>query len=73
MLIKINQLKKVEIMVSPEIPERIKALSSKASSLGYNVDISTSISKFLDKELNKIEEQLEKEINGQGNLSDNER
>ncbi len=73
MLIKINQLKKIEIMVSPEIPERIKALSSKASSLGYNVDISTSISKFLDKELNKIEEQLEKEINGQGNLSDNER
>lgn len=68
MLVKINQLKKIEIMVAPEIQLKIKELSTKATELGYNLDLSTTTSKFLEKELIKIEQQLNKELNTQTKL-----
>lgn len=61
MLVKIKQLKKIDVMVKHDIPERMKRITNHAASLGYDVDISASVSKFLDKELTKIEEQLNKE------------
>ena len=62
--LKINHLKKIELQVDPEIPEKIKKLNAKATELGYSLDLSTPTSKFLDKEIIKLDEQLSKELDG---------
>jgi hypothetical protein len=64
MLVKITELKKMELLVDPKIPERIKKLAAKANELGYTLDLSTPTSKFLDKEIIKLDEQLSKELDG---------
>lgn len=68
MLVKINHLKKIELMVDPEIQVKIKELTTKATELGYSLDLSTPTSKFLAKELIKLNEQLSKELETQTKL-----
>ncbi|MBX9889810.1 MAG: hypothetical protein K2X94_00870 [Amoebophilaceae bacterium] len=69
MLVKINHLKKIELQVDPEIPEKIKKLNAKATELGYSLDLSTPTSKFLAKEITKLDEQLTKELESQTQLN----
>ena len=69
MLVKINHLKKIELQVDPEIPENIKKLNAKATELGYSLDLSTPTSKFLAKEITKLDEQLTKELESQTQLN----
>ena len=69
MLVKIKKIKKIELQVDPEIPEKIKELNAKATELGYSLDLSTPTSKFLAKEITKLDEQLTKELESQTQLN----
>jgi hypothetical protein len=69
MLVKINHLKKIELMVDPEIQVKIKEVTAKATELGYSLDLSTPTSKFLAKELTKLDDQLSKELEAQTQLN----
>lgn len=61
MLVKISPLKELKIKVSSHIIEKIDNLAKKAHNLGYALDLNTTLGKFIENEIKKLDKQLDNE------------